>query len=89
MSPTLNATIKPTEDFKDWFIEIYNPDKEETFICKDLKEFETKMTNISKQYSKPIDNIVWVCDEKVHPAMLDEVRQEMRTLQEKYDSKTE
>ncbi|NLC28805.1 MAG: hypothetical protein GX780_08565 [Campylobacteraceae bacterium] len=84
MPLTLKATVKPTSDLKDWFIEIYNSDKEETFICKDLKEFEDTMTKISSQYSEPIDNVSWECDKEVHPAMLDEVRLEMRALQDKY-----
>lgn len=88
MVPTLKATVKLSQDSKDWCIEVYNPDKKETFTCKDAKEFEDTMTKISSQYDMPIDNVSWECDARVHPAMLDEVRQEMRTLQDKYVSKS-
>ena len=84
MAPTLKATVKLTKDWKGWYIEIYNPESDEKFECKDVDSFEETMMQISTKYSDPIEKVDWVCEENVHPAMLDNLRSKIQAMQEKY-----
>jgi len=57
-----------------WFIELTDTTDGRMEVCKDLDEFEEKIEAMGDDYGGHIDEVRWLKEDDLHPAILDEIR---------------
>ena len=67
------ATIK-SDNVGGWFIELKDTTDGRVEICKDMDEFEEKIEAMGDDYGGHIDEVRWLKEDDLHPAIMDEIR---------------
>jgi hypothetical protein len=78
------ATIMLNEKKDSWCIKVCDPNRDKSFTCKDLDEFEKSVQDLSAHYPDVINELVWKSDPNLPPVMLDQVRFAMLEFEKKY-----
>jgi hypothetical protein len=87
MAVIFTSTIK-LDDSGKWYIELTDiTDKEdqESIVCFDMDEYETKIEEMGAAYGGHIDEVRWLKDENVPPVVLDEIRVIMAERRQKLE----
>lgn len=83
MSVVFEALVKNSSD-DGWFIELKDTVDDRVVICKDLKEFETKIQELSEDYGGKVDEVKWISHESLTPPNEQKLRVAMMEYHEKY-----
>lgn len=82
MSVIFESTIKIADASQlDWYIELRDTLSGRIEICKDLREYSQKIEEMGQAYHGMIDEVRWLRDSNVHPAIIDSIRVEMIEIQ--------
>ena len=85
MDVIFDATIKMNEQGAGWYIELEDTETTESFNCNDLKEFESKLNELSEKYTGRLDEVRWSKDDDVTPFYLNEVRMGIIAMEEQIE----
>ena len=83
MAIVFESTIK-NDGLGGWYIVLKDTTDNRVEICKDIKEYEEKLTKLSEDYGGEIDEVKWFKDDDVSEQSLNEIRMQMHQIQEKY-----
>jgi len=83
MSVVFEALVKNSDD-GDWFIELKDTVDDRMVVCKDLKEFEIKIQELSEDYGGKVDEVKWISHESLSPQNEQKLRVGMMEYHEKY-----
>ncbi len=83
MSVVFEALVKNSDD-GGWFIELKDTLDGRLVICKDLKEFESKIQTLGDDYGGRVDEVRWISDKSLTPQNEQKLRVGMMEYHEKY-----
>jgi DNA-directed RNA polymerase subunit F len=87
MAVVFTSTIK-IDDTGKWYIElsdVTDEENQESVVCFDMDEYETKIEEMGAEYGGHIDEVRWLKDENVPPFVLDEIRVIMAERRQKLE----
>ena len=84
MEIVFKSTIMLSDNGQTWCVHLCDTQTGETQVCDTLDAYEGCLEKLALPYGGRVDHVEWLCDAKVPPFMLDEVRFAMASFQEKY-----